>query len=335
MAALNQPPPGDLHDPSVDQASPARWRARLQLLLTNGRERLAALGIVLVLGFLFGVLALVFFADLSQDMARGDTMALDTAVLVWLRQFQGAVVDVLARAASAMGSEVLAVVGIGVLGILVARRRWGAAIGLVVTTVGAQLMNNVLKDMFQRTRPAPVVGLIPAQSFSFPSGHAMVSAAFYGYLAYLCWRILKGKQRWVALIGLLVLVVLIGLSRMYLGVHYLTDVVAGYIAGFIWVDAVIIGGHLLTLRRRRRGAVSTETVPPLATVAQTSPTAPADPAPADATPASPTAPASLTTPASPDLSDASPAVPASPGESAPDAPRRPGGLVTGATHAVD
>src|SRR5215210_8043709 len=103
MTAPSQRPPGVLRDPSVDQASPGRWRARVSLFMTSGRERLAALGVVLILGFLLGVLALALFAGLSQNVAAGETMVLDTRVLVWLRQFQGPAVDVAARVASAMG----------------------------------------------------------------------------------------------------------------------------------------------------------------------------------------------------------------------------------------
>jgi undecaprenyl-diphosphatase len=113
------------------------------------------------------------------------------------------------------------------------------------------LLNDVLKDWFQRTRPAPVGALIPAQAFSFPSGHAMVAAAFYLFVGYLAWRLLPGRWRIVCAVGLVLIAFLIGLSRLYLGVHYLTDVVAGYIAGFAWTDAVIVGGHLLVRRRRR------------------------------------------------------------------------------------
>ena len=238
----DQPPvSSNAADPTLAQASPAGWRARVLTLTSTGRDRLAALGLVLVLGFVAGVVALLLFAGLADDVTEGQTMAIDTAALVWLRQFQSAAVDVFARVCSAMGSEALAVIGVVLLVVLGVKRRWGAAVALFVTTLGAQFLNDVLKDVFQRTRPAPVVGIIPSQSFSFPSGHAMVAAAFYGYLAYLSWNLLRGWQRWLAVSGLLILVFLIGLSRLYLGVHYLTDVVAGYIAGFLWVDAVIIG----------------------------------------------------------------------------------------------
>jgi hypothetical protein len=115
------------------------------------------------------------------------------------------------------------------------------------------LLNNVLKDLFHRTRPAPVEWLaVPAQAWSFPSGHAMVSAAFYLFLAYLGWRIMRGRVRVLWTVGLLVLVLAIGLSRLYLGVHYLTDVVAGYIAGFLWTDTVIVSEVLLARGRAPR-----------------------------------------------------------------------------------
>ncbi len=119
----------------------------------------------------------------------------------------------------------------------------------MLVTGGAQLLNDVLKGEFHRVRPAPVLGMIPVQAFSFPSGHAMVSAAFYGFLAYLSWRVLRGWWRTASTLALLALVLAIGLSRLYLGVHYLTDVLAGYLAGFVWADTVILGSRLLARRR--------------------------------------------------------------------------------------
>jgi undecaprenyl-diphosphatase len=129
-------------------------------------------------------------------------------------------------------------------------RRWGAVAGLLLVTVGAQLQNNVLKDLFQRTRPTPLVGLIAAQAFSFPSGHAMVAAAFYLFVGYVSWRLLRGRLRVACVTAIVVVVLVVGLSRLYLGVHYFTDVVAGYLAGLAWANAVIIGGTLLGRRRR-------------------------------------------------------------------------------------
>jgi undecaprenyl-diphosphatase len=239
-------------EPTVAAATPAGWRNWLFNLFHFGRRRLAELGLTLSLGFASALLALYLFAGLADEVAERETHQLDDAVLVWLAQWQSPGLDLAARVVSALGSELLAVLLVGLLLVLGWQRRWGAAIGLLLTVGGAQLLNNVLKDLFHRTRPAPVEGFIPAQAFSFPSGHAMVSAAFYLFVAYLAWRLLRGRIRLVCLALLLLLVLLIGLSRLYLGVHFLTDVLAGYAAGFAWTQSVVVGGRLLARRSAGR-----------------------------------------------------------------------------------
>src|SRR5207248_2756681 len=137
---------------------------------------------------------------------------LDDATLAMLRRFASPTLDLLAWGASLLGSEVVLVLGVVLLLVFGWQRRWGASVGLVLTTGGAQLLNDVLKELFHRTRPAAVaVGLISAQQFSFPSGHAMVSAAFYFYLAYLAWRLVRGVWRPILVACLVGLVLLIGL----------------------------------------------------------------------------------------------------------------------------
>ncbi|MBI3968657.1 MAG: phosphatase PAP2 family protein [Chloroflexi bacterium] len=240
--------------PAVASASPATWRHWLVDLTTAGKERLAKLGLALVLGFVLGVGVLFLFAKLADEVMEQETLQLDHAVLAGLQQLKSPAADSVAFFFSALGAELLVVLLIGIVAWLLWKHRFGAIVALLVVTGGAQLLNNVLKDLFERTRPAPVSAIIPAQAFSFPSGHAMVSAAFYLFLAYLGWRVVQGSWRgwWVAAMATIIL--LIGLSRLYLGVHYFTDVVAGYLAGFVWTDAVIIGGHFLERRRGGRPA---------------------------------------------------------------------------------
>jgi undecaprenyl-diphosphatase len=245
-----------VQEPVVAQASLARWRAWLLDLMRYGWERIAALGLSLGLGLGAALLALYLFAALADEVMEQETLQIDTAVLVTLRAVQSPALDRAAYVVSALGAEVLAALMVALLIGLGWRRRWGAAVGLLITVVGAQMLNNVLKDWFHRTRPAPLEGFIPAQAFSFPSGHAMVAAAFYLFVGYLAWRILSGKVRLVCTTLLIAVALLIGLSRLYLGVHYLTDVVAGYVAGIAWTDAVIIGGHVLARRSVRRVARS-------------------------------------------------------------------------------
>jgi undecaprenyl-diphosphatase len=247
-------------DPAVAQASPAAWRAWGVTIVRYGRERLAALGLTLGLGLGVALLSLYLFAILADEVMGQETLQLDNGVLAALRQLQSSALDRAAWVASALGAEWLAVLMVVLLGVLGWQRRWGAAVGLLLTVVGAQLLNDVLKDWFQRTRPAPVDALIPAQAFSFPSGHAMVAAAFYLYVGYLAWRLLPGGWRIICAALLVLIAFLVGLSRLYLGVHYLTDVVAGYVAGIAWTDAVIIAGLLLRRRLPARRAMRADSI---------------------------------------------------------------------------
>lgn len=112
---------------------------------------------------------------------------------------------------------------------------------LVICLSGAWLLNEVLKAFYQRARP-DVLRLAQAGGYSFPSGHTMISLAFYGMLAYLVWFELRRRgdsRAWLPAVALVVLPLLVGLSRIYLGVHYPSDVLGGYAAGGAWLAACI------------------------------------------------------------------------------------------------
>lgn len=241
---------GDQAEPTLASHTRAGWASWVERLVHAGQQQLAAFGAALVVGFLSGAAAIYAFAALAEDVLQQQTQQLDLGVLAWLRQFSSPRLDTLARVVSLFGSELVALFLVVLLVAFTRQRRWGAAVALLLVAGGAQLLNAVLKELFQRTRPVPVSTLIPAQGFSFPSGHAMVAAAFYLFLAYLTWRLVRGWWRVGVTCGLLALILLVGLARLYLGVHYASDVVAGYVAGFVWTDAVILGGRLLAVRRR-------------------------------------------------------------------------------------
>jgi membrane-associated phospholipid phosphatase len=146
-------------------------------------------------------------------------------------------------------TPVLALIVAAAAAYLVPRRRGREAGLLVGTLVGAQLLTWILKAIFERPRPTFDDPVATASWFSFPSGHALSSIAVYGALAFV---FVGGISSWRsrALVGgIALLVAVIGFSRLYLGVHYLTDVLAGYSAGLAWLLLAI--GLLHASRHRR------------------------------------------------------------------------------------
>jgi len=192
------------------------------------------------------------FLRLADEVLERDTIALDAWASGLILNLKSAPMDVVMRALSTLGNELIWVLAPLAVLLFLWQRRWGAAVLLVLVTVGAQLLNNVLKADFVRARPIPMAGgLIDAQQYSFPSGHAMMGAAFYSFLAYLLWRQARGLWRWVVPLALALLLVLLGISRIYLEAHYLTDVLAGFAAGFLWTDVIIVASSILIARRAR------------------------------------------------------------------------------------
>lgn len=132
-------------------------------------------------------------------------------------------------------------------------RRAYLALGLLIAIGGTILTNIILKDLIGRARPWDI-SLVHELSFSFPSGHASLAAAFYGFLIYALWRArIPQAYRFAGTVALGALAFLIGFSRIYLGVHYPTDILAGFGIGTIWV---ILGIHAIrmhesNLKRRR------------------------------------------------------------------------------------
>lgn len=111
--------------------------------------------------------------------------------------------------------------------------RW-YALKVLVIAFTSTMLNQLLKRLFER--PRPVTAMLEQSGLSFPSGHAMIGSSFYGLLIYIVWREVKDPfWRWLWVSLLSVLLLLIGYSRIYLNVHYATDVLAGYAMGIIWL----------------------------------------------------------------------------------------------------
>lgn len=198
------------------------------------------------------VLALFLFAWLGNEMLQGDTQHFDQAVREWVHRFASPGMTRAMTAISLLGYNVL-IVELAIALAIFAKLRWRrAALWLTVAMAGSLVLDLTLKYIYHRTRPTAYFGMAP-HSYSFPSGHAMCSFCFYGVLAGLLsartkplvWRLLI----WIAAAAL---IIAIGLSRIYLGVHYPSDVVAGYLAATVWVGTIIVLDHVRKLRKNSK-----------------------------------------------------------------------------------
>jgi membrane-associated phospholipid phosphatase len=143
----------------------------------------------------------------------------------------------------------LGVIGLVTALVLAFHRRWSLLLGWAFALIGAGELNVILKGIFRRLRPQLPDPWVTPSGWSFPSGHAMGSFVTYGFLAYLLTRVPGADfPRRTAVAVLAVLVLLIGFSRIYLGAHYLSDVIAGYAAAAVWLTFCI----LVTDRTQRR-----------------------------------------------------------------------------------
>jgi undecaprenyl-diphosphatase len=190
----------------------------------------------LLLALGWALLAALTFARIAEDYLTNDPLARwDVEYARWLageRTPTG--IDVF-RVVTFFGSPTVVFVVGAVVAVLLYRRglrRDAALIALVL--VGAQLLNLILKLAFHR--PRPEVAFVHLDTYSFPSGHAMMSAALYGTLVYLAWRHMRSRRgQSLLLLASSAFVALICFSRLYLGMHYLSDVLAGAAAGVFWL----------------------------------------------------------------------------------------------------
>jgi undecaprenyl-diphosphatase len=194
----------------------------------------------LVLAIAAAVFSALAFARIAEDYLTNDPLARwDVRFAQWLSGHRSGVGTDFFRVFTDIGSPAGAL-AIGTVACLVLyRRRHLIDAALIpVVFVGAELLNLMLKLAFHR--PRPEVAFVHLETYSFPSGHAMVSTAVYGALAYLAWSRLRTRRaRVVLLTGTAALLSLICFSRLYLGAHYLSDVLAGAAGGAFWLAVAI------------------------------------------------------------------------------------------------
>lgn len=184
----------------------------------------------------------IFFI-VANNVSEGSTQEFDEQVIKLLRvpedagkslfsdEITGAVRDITALG----GGTVLFIITLSVTGFLLLRKDYHSVLLVLFAVIGGALLGFWLKDMFGRERPLLIYRLAHADSLSFPSGHSMMSAVVYLSLAVLVARTLVRRlMRVYVIVVALLLSLMIGLSRIYLGVHYPTDVLGGWTLGLTW-----------------------------------------------------------------------------------------------------
>ena len=221
-----------------------RLRTHLPPALLMALPIVAGFAVIVFGGWVFAEVADEL--DAEEDMARADhalTNALHDSVPL-------PVVRVFALLTHLGDTLTLTVLCIAVAAALLAIGRRGLALGWVLTVAGGGLLNHTLKQVFERVRPVHTDGLVTADGFSFPSGHSSGSLVAYGMLAYLALRVLPPRWHLPAALAAVALAVTVGASRVFLRVHFASDVVAGFAFGAAWL-AVCVASIEFTRWRRR------------------------------------------------------------------------------------
>lgn len=219
---------------------------------TNKKRLFEFISLSLLLGLAAAIGTIVFFGWLADEVLDGETRQFDEVTREAVHQLASPAMTTAMRGISFLGSGLFLTVATAGVIIWFASRKWGREAKLMaVTMIGASTLNVTLKLAFKRARPTPFFDLLPPESYSFPSGHALTSACFYGaFAAIITARIKRRRPRILVWIVCTTTFVLIGVSRIYLGVHHTTDVIAGFAAALIWI--LVVRFVEMTLRRRRR-----------------------------------------------------------------------------------
>jgi undecaprenyl-diphosphatase len=222
----------------------------------------ATVGVFLVIGVVIAIAGTLAFAEVGEWVQKGVTQSFDVAVLEWMHRHHS---PLLTQAATELtylgtGTVVMMIVAVAALFLWHTQHKHSARL-LLAAVAGNIILNGVLKLVFHRARPTVFEWQTTAVSSSFPSGHAMSATVCYGTVAYLVIRL--QKHRWSRVltgIAAVVLILLICTTRLYLGVHYPSDVIAGMLVGLAWAGFCMatLEASLVIARRRAPQSVVEE-----------------------------------------------------------------------------
>jgi undecaprenyl-diphosphatase len=265
---LRPSPPSSAPPTAERRDAPRRRRSLLKDVFFRGLRRMgghaehfyATVGIFLVVGAIVAVAGTLGFAKLGEEVREGATQRFDVAVLQWIGTHHSKWLTVFMTEITPLGTGavVLMIVGVAAAFLWHTEHRHSARL-LLAATAGSILLNNALKLYFHRDRPDVFEWQTHAASSSFPSGHAMSATVVYGTVAYLLARLQKrGWARALTLFLAVVTILLICFTRLYLGVHYPSDVIAGIIVGLAWSGFCMATLEASLVLARRRAPMELE-----------------------------------------------------------------------------
>jgi len=214
----------------------------------------------LIMGVIIALICLIVFIAIAEDVHENDVLVqVDQAIANELHHQGANQPNAIAfyKVISAVGLPGVWVMGVAVALLFAMRRQWHDFGIWTITLVGGILLNNIIKLIFARSRPVFSDPFVLEQNYSFPSGHAMMAVIGFGFLAYVLVASVKNPIVKIFIVfALTLLIVLIGISRMALGVHYFSDVVGGYAAGGAWLAMCITSLEQMGRRTRFKGSTA-------------------------------------------------------------------------------
>lgn len=214
---------------------------------------LAVLGAGIVVAAAAGWL----FLELAKQAMAGTTQAFDEAVLRRLESGRTEILDLIALEITTLGGLATVTLLVLVAGAFLWASHHRYSVYLMATAVGGSaVLNTLMKNFYDRPRPMAVEAITQVRTTSFPSGHAMTAFVAFATVGYLVGRLAPGTRlRQITWISAGLLILAVGFSRMYLGVHYPSDVIAGFAAGLMWLGVVVAAGRAAQYFAPRRPEV--------------------------------------------------------------------------------
>lgn len=209
--------------------------------------------LTIVVSFVVFVVSLNAFVEITEDLQQDELIVFDDTISAAIQSYRHPSLTPVFEFITHMGDRVAYLIA----SVLVAAffyfkyGRWKFTLQTILVLLLSSLSNVVLKKVIDRERPS-FEHLVSVSTLSYPSGHSMSAMAFYGFLIYLSFRF---SQSWgpklFAFFGFGLLILLIGISRVYLGVHYPSDVVAGFMGGLIWVAFCAVIFNIIDIYRQK------------------------------------------------------------------------------------